>query len=465
MAKTGHISDYPNGFLNGVSIRGVPLQQTQPGEVFWVNSTTVLAKQGVGGSDGNRGTYTKPFSTLDFAVGQCTASRGDIIVLMPGFTESIATATALALDVAGIAIVGLGGGSLRPNITLTTATTATIAVSAANISLKNIIFTASFADIADLFTPTAVNMHVEDCDFVASAANVNFVEIVDTGTTDNQADGLSFLRCKWIEPDLATTSMLNIDADLDQLTVEDCNFNLGVNTSDLPVIAIVATGKDLSNARIVGNECIRLNDANPLLITADTTTANTGIVANNVVRHLDTAGALLVTAGTNFGMFNNDSQSAVDVSGVLLPDGVQAEASATTATAVIVNGDTLFTIAGGPIEILSLVSLNIALNDATASTLQYSANPTVGAATTFSGASASLANAAAGSAVVLNGTALSTAPDVVDPLVSLTGVHTRGVIVNAGIITAVVGVGSTTGTWEHRLRYRPLGTGITVIGT
>ena len=143
MANIGHISNYPNGFLNGVTIRGVPLQQTQPGEVFWVNSTTILAKGGVGGSDGNGGTYTKPFKTLDGAVGKTTASRGDIIVLMPGFTETVSTATALALDVAGVAVVGLGSGSLRANITLDTATTATIAVSAANISFKNVIFTAN----------------------------------------------------------------------------------------------------------------------------------------------------------------------------------------------------------------------------------------------------------------------------------------------------------------------------------
>jgi hypothetical protein len=143
----------------------------------------------------------------------------------------------------------------------------------------------------------------------------------------------------------------------------------------------------------------------------------------------------------------------------------QQEKSASGSTAVMVNGDTLFTIANGPIEILALVSECIAINDGTASTLQYTADPTVGAATTFSGASASLANAAAGSGVVLNGTALATAPDLIDPLVGLTGVHTKGVIVGAGVIKIVVGVGSTTGTWKHYLRYRPLARGVTVTGT
>ena len=312
------ISNYPNGF-NEVTIKGQKLVQTHPGKVFWVNNSSVLPETGVGGNDGNPGTYTKPLATLDYAVGKCTASRGDIIMLMPGHAETISSATALALDVAGIAIVGLGEGSLRATLTLDTAAAATIAVSAADISIKNVVFSANFADITALFTPSAANFHVENCDFVATATNMNFLTIVDTGTTNNECDGLSFAECKWIEPDTATTTFLTIDADMDQLTVEGCYFNLGVNTNDLPVIAIVATGKDLTNLRVVGNECIRLNDANPLLITADTTTANTGVIADNFVRHLDTAAELLVTAATNIGFFNNYATAAVDASGYLLP--------------------------------------------------------------------------------------------------------------------------------------------------
>lgn len=384
MSNEGHISNYPNGFLNGVTIRGVPLQETHPGEVFWVNSTTVLAKGGVGGSDGNGGTYTKPFSTLDGAVGKTKASRGDIIVLMPGFTETVSTATALALDVAGIAIVGLGGGSLRPNITLDTATTATIAVSAANISMKNVIFTANFADIADLFTPTAIDFHVEDCDFVAAGADLNFVEIADTGTTDAEVNGLSFLRCKWIEPDLSTTSFLNVDADLDSLTVEDCYFNLGVNTSDLPVVAVVATGKDLTNVRIVGNECIRLNDANPLLVTVDTTTANTGIMADNIVRHAIAASPVLLEAGTNIGLFNNETSGAADVSGSLTPTSGASAAKGLRvqrAAADIFDGTStsLFTVSGGRVAVTTLtMEVSGAAVDATASATKFVANPTTG---------------------------------------------------------------------------------------
>jgi len=181
-----------------------------------------------------------------------------------------------------------------------------------------------------------------------------------------------------------------------------------------------------------------------------------------ITGYVSATGTFTVTA---FGTALADGDIVSVVSKNLIETHVQGEKSSTTSTAVMTNGDTIFTVANGPIEILSLVSECITLNDATASTLQYSADPETGVATTFSGASASLANAAAGSAVVLNGTALTTAPDVVDPLVALTGVHTRGVIANRGVITIVIGVGTTTGTWVHRLRWRPLSSGVTVVAT
>jgi len=127
---------------------------------------------------------------------------------------------------------------------------------------------------------------------------------------------------------------------------------------------------------------------------------------------------------------------------------------------VLVNGATAFTVSGGPIQILALGCVCITANDATASTLQYSADGTVGAATTITGASASLANAAAGSIVAAVPGTLATAPALYANGVGIAG--TVGIIVPAGIITAVVGVGSTTGTWRHFIRYIPLASGVTV---
>jgi hypothetical protein len=67
-------SHFPNGFMAGITIRGVPITQSHPGKVFWVSNSTAIQQGQRGGSDGNRGDFNSPFGTLDYAIGQCTAS-------------------------------------------------------------------------------------------------------------------------------------------------------------------------------------------------------------------------------------------------------------------------------------------------------------------------------------------------------------------------------------------------------
>ena len=124
------------------------------------------------------------------------------------------------------------------------------------------------------------------------------------------------------------------------------------------------------------------------------------------------------------------------------------------AASTMVTGQDIFTITGGPIEILALGAVCITANDGTASTLQYRADGTDGSATTITGASASLASVAAGTIVAAVPGTLATAPSVYAAGVGING--TVGIIVPAGILEIVIGTGSTTGTWKHFLRYRPL---------
>lgn len=155
----------------------------------------------------------------------------------------------------------------------------------------------------------------------------------------------------------------------------------------------------------------------------------------------------------------------VSIAEVLREAYDQQEKAVTNTAAVLTNAGTIFTIAGGPIEIVQLVARCVTGNDGTASTLQWSADPTDGAAATFSAASASLANALAGAMVILQSTTLATAPIVNATGVGLGPTLAGGIIVGAGIITTTVGVGSTTGTWMHHLRYKPLSRGVTVTGS
>ena len=87
-----------------------------------------------------------PVATLDYANGLCTASKGDIIFAMPGHAESLVGATSAVLDVAGVRVIGLGTGALRPKFTFTTDAGATISITAPNVSLENLQLLSAFTN-------------------------------------------------------------------------------------------------------------------------------------------------------------------------------------------------------------------------------------------------------------------------------------------------------------------------------
>lgn len=126
-------SNYPNGFPNGVAISNIPVLNTYAGNVFWVDS--------VEGSNSHKGTERRPFQTIDYAIGRCTANNGDIILVAPGHVETVISAGGVAVDVDGVSIVGLGQGSDRATFNMTTATSADVRVTASNVTLSNLLFT------------------------------------------------------------------------------------------------------------------------------------------------------------------------------------------------------------------------------------------------------------------------------------------------------------------------------------
>jgi hypothetical protein len=154
--STMPVSNYPNGFANGITVRGMPLLNTYPGNVFWVHSGT--------GSDGGKGTFDRPYSTIDYAIGRCTASKGDIIVVKAGHTETISAASGIALDVIGVAVIGMGTGTLRPTINFT-ATASTLTMSAASCTLYNILLTGGIDAVVSPVVVSASDCAIINCEY------------------------------------------------------------------------------------------------------------------------------------------------------------------------------------------------------------------------------------------------------------------------------------------------------------
>jgi len=219
-------TNYPGGFSGGVTIRGVPIDVPNPGEVFFVNSTTVIAKGGVGSSDGNPGTYQKPFATVDFAIGKCTADRGDVIYVMPGHVEEITGAGTVDCDVAGVSIIGLGRGSKQCRFDFT-ATASTVLIDADNVSIVNMNFHANVpAVVIGLSVITlATDSLVQDCTFT-----------VETTTTDEFVIGINYA------------------AGCNNFIVDNCIIDQGLGGAATGIkLVSVTAGGNIRNCRIVGD--------------------------------------------------------------------------------------------------------------------------------------------------------------------------------------------------------------------
>lgn len=319
------LANYPSGFAYGLTIRGVPLIQAQPGQALWVGNSTNIPNGCVGGNDGNPGTFQRPFATLQAALDNCNASEGDIVFVRPGHAETISTAAILLLNKAGVAIIGLGSGALRPTFTFTTATTANIPVTAANMAIQNLLFVANFADIASYMTATGtnapVNFLIDNCEFRDTASNLNALNVFTSNATDNSCDGLTMTNSKVFGlGSTAGSAAFELSGSIDRLTIQS-NFFASALAANSGLILLTTTSKVLTRVLIDSNRCqfVGLDAATGnLMIT--TATTNTGIISNNFVNGLRAiATATLVTASSGFHYYDNKYHLTADVSGVILP--------------------------------------------------------------------------------------------------------------------------------------------------
>lgn len=313
-------SNYPSGFASGLVVRGLPIMQAQPGRALWLYNGTALEPGEVGGADGNRGTYERPFATLNYALTKCTAGRGDTIFIKPGHAETISSATALALSTAGVAIVGLGSGSSRPKFTLDTANTSTITVSADNISIQNCQFFANFLSIAACFTlTTAKEFYISNCYFRDTSSILNFLNIIKSTGAANTVDGLSLLDSTVVNLGVTSNNTTVLSAnDIDRLQIVRNYMKWAVQNDT--AIAVIITAGVLTNALVTDNYGYRPNTttAGGSLIKVGGTTS-TGIVANNKVQTLTTTSDLLFTTTVGLAAFNNMVTGVVGASGFLIP--------------------------------------------------------------------------------------------------------------------------------------------------
>lgn len=243
------------------------------------------------------------YTSVKLALAACLANRGDIILVAPGHTENIANATDLAVSTAGVTIVGLGSGTLRPTFTFITGITANIPISAANVVIKNLILDGTgFDAVTSMMTVTAAGVQIRGNKFItASATNqVGVVLTTSALATDFVFDGNYVVGTA----DAGTTNGLQLVGGDDAIITN--NFFYGAYTTSLgPINQITTAG-------------LRMLIANNTLVnaTASSTKAivlvagSTGFIRDNRIGIL--SGTAAVTAA---GMYvgQNISLAAVSV--------------------------------------------------------------------------------------------------------------------------------------------------------
>lgn len=293
------LSNYPNGFSGGVAIRGLPVLNTYPGQVLWVNSN--------GGSNGNRGTRDQPLATIDNAIGKCNASAGDIVVVHPYHAETVTAA--ITLDVIGVQVIGLRHGYQMPTITGSGAIDA-VTMTAAGCGIANIKFAAPAVDAqtADI-NIAAANCTVANTVHIGSTTDLNKVDIITLAAGAHYAliDGIR-----------VTTAVVEV---VGGIKLEGVS-----NAVEVRNCCILDTIGFTNGALYDAATCTNLYIHNNVFSNAKAGTVvmgfgnnSTGVCSFNHINGRHTTIASNVTAGTGMAFFENRVVEQAALNGAIIP--------------------------------------------------------------------------------------------------------------------------------------------------
>ena len=267
-------------FDGGVAIAQVPVRDSYCGTVYWVDSN---------GGGGSRGTFNHPYLTLDEALANCTANKGDEIWIKANHAETITGAGGITLDKAGVKIKCFGTYDDRPRFLMDGAATVSMLVTAANVSFENAVFAAGHADINYLALITAKGFTIKNCVFEENVATENWVDIIHAGSADNDYDGLSVLGCEFIMDDGACVTAIDLLKNSKDVKIIGNRITGDFDAS--PYAPIYSASTEIHKNILVAYNCIHnAHDGNAAVGISIANTTSTGWIIHNHVGHQDTAG-------------------------------------------------------------------------------------------------------------------------------------------------------------------------------
>ena len=279
------------------------------GRAFFVNGSSVYPFGGVAGADNpNMGTSElQPFATIDYAIGRCTASRGDAIFVAALHTETVTSA--ITLDVIGVQIIGLSAGAYIPTVT-GNGTIDAMTVTAAACSIQNIAFAAPGTDAqtSDI-NIAAAHCLVKNTRHVGSTTAKNKVDIITiTADGDNCIiDGVHI-----VNPTVEVVGGIVLEGAADAVEIKNCvildvvGFTNGAIADEAAATNVFLHHNVIQNAKAA---TVVLSFANN----------SVGICSFNHVSGRHTTIASNVATGTSMDFFENRVTEEATLNGMIMP--------------------------------------------------------------------------------------------------------------------------------------------------
>jgi hypothetical protein len=243
------------------------------------------------------------YTTLNEALGACTANMGDVVVVLPGHTEDISTADQMNNLVAGTRILGAGHGTLRPTFTWTAAA-ATFLFDVANVSLENCVLKLADAGnsgvtVAAPITVSAAGCAIRNC---AIRFGDDADDIVTIGITLSGADDFVFAGNHCIGATAAECTTFLRVTNSDRVMLSDCFVQGGTSSTTVGVVQFLTT----ASTEFYAENCTFVN------LKASSVHAFTGM-----------AGAIGSLVRCNFGILDNLTTAGAETEGNLQFFGCQ----------------------------------------------------------------------------------------------------------------------------------------------
>lgn len=230
-ARSGLFSRKQNGGVFTIA----DIEQ-HPGDVYFVHSGTGT------NAAGNGQNPDAPVATIDYAIGLCTASKGDVIYVLPGHAETIAAADGFDADVAGIKIIGLGWGAQRPTLTFS-ATASDVAIGADNVTVENLRFVAGIsAVVRGINVEGKTDFTLRNCEFLqGSTTGFDFVDSLILAASSHRA---TIENCRFLaEPATAgAATAIKLSGASSNVRVAKCEFMGDYSTACVNGITTLSQG-------------------------------------------------------------------------------------------------------------------------------------------------------------------------------------------------------------------------------